>query len=193
MPDEPKLKIIPAMSTDDPFDPANLSLGTGESVGAKKVLLKVPARKPGKTEFFRSHPDPAYCIATALLLFDDEFHVVMPGMRGDVAEALPYELRFCINRAGAPFWWPIRLPGEDGKSNHWWDSARQVADHAKEHWVRCVANRAANMYDLVQATIPLPDPDWPDRSIADLLRLAFSNQVVDSPDAHVLKVLRGQV
>ena len=84
----------------------------------QKVLIKIPVRKPDRYEFFRTHPDPAFCIATALLPYEGEFHLVMPYMRYDVAEALPYELRFCINRGGAVFWWPIRLPGEDGKIKH---------------------------------------------------------------------------
>ena len=162
-------------------------------MAGKKVLLKVPVRKPDKTEFFRTHPDPAFCIATALLPYDREFHLVMPTMRYEVAEALPYELRLCINRGGAVCWWPIRLPGEDGKSNNWWDSARLVANYARDNWTRCYSDRASNMYQPIVATIALPEPAWPDLSVAELLRLGFANQVIDNPDAHVLKILRGEV
>ena len=151
-----KSKILPTIEAGDPFDPANVSLAAGEVMAGKKVLLKVPVRKPDKTEFFRTNPDPAFCIATALLPYDREFHLVMPNMRGEVAEAQPYELRLCINRGGAVFWWPIRLPGEDGKSNHWWDSARLVANYARDNWMRCYSDRACNMYQPIVATIELP-------------------------------------
>ena len=193
MSEKPDLKVIPGLESNDPFDPANVSLAAGDVIAGKRVILKVPVRRPDKAEFFRCHPDGALNISTALLPYDKEFHLVMPNMRPQVVEALPFELRFCANRLGAVFWWPIRLPGEDGKSNHWWDSARLVANYAKENWVRCYSDRASNMYQPVVATIELPAPAWPDLSVAELLRLGFASQVIDNPDVHVLRILRGEV
>ena len=111
----------------------------------------------------------------------------------EVAEALPYELRLCVNRGGAVWWWPIRLPDETGKSNHWWESARLVANYARDSWTRCYSDRAsqhvpADRRDDRAAGARLAGP-----IVADLLRLGFAQQVIDSPDAHVLKILRGEV
>ncbi len=153
----------------------------GQVVAGKRLLLKIPARQPDKIEFFRVHRDPAFASPRRCCPIDREFHLVMPNMRYEVAEAQPYELRLCVNRVGAVWWWPIRLPDETGKSNDWWDSARLVANHAREHWTRCFSDRASNMYQPIVATIALPEPAWPGLTVTELLRLGFAQQVIDSP------------
>ena len=53
----------------DPFDPINLRLSQdfSASIGVKKALLTVPVRKPEKSWFVRTHPDPAYRLQTAVI------------------------------------------------------------------------------------------------------------------------------
>jgi hypothetical protein len=101
-------------------------------------------------------------------------------------------LIYCINRNGGPFLWPIRLPGSDGRSNQWWDGARAAAAFAKDRWVRCWANLAMNSYDAVIATAFVPEPNWPDLSLRDLLHLAFKDRLIDRHDHPILKALRGR-
>ena len=37
------------------------------------------------------------------------------------------------------------------------------------------------------------DYQWPEKSMADILELAFKSQVIDSPDSQVLRILQGRV
>ena len=46
---------------------------------------------------------------------------------------------------------------------------------------------------VVPSTSTVPEPKWPELTVSELLRLGFADQVIDSPDAHVLKILRGEV
>jgi hypothetical protein len=98
-----------------------------------------------------------------------------------------------VNRQGVLFLWPIRLPGPDGKRDEWSRTALEAADLARRGWVRVTANLGLGAYDVFTATGTLPDPDWPALSFRELLRVAFRERFIDSPDHPVLRRLRGEV
>ena len=61
---------MPTPSPDgNPFDPAKLRLSQDfeATVGVKKALLTVPARKPDRQWFIRIHPDESWRLTTAVL------------------------------------------------------------------------------------------------------------------------------
>jgi hypothetical protein len=55
----------------DPFDVDSIRVSSLEDVGLKEVLTTVPVRKPGRQDFVRVHPDPAYTIDTLILEHED--------------------------------------------------------------------------------------------------------------------------
>jgi hypothetical protein len=59
-------------------------------------------------------------------------------------------------------------------------------------WVRVMAKQSLGAYDVLQATGVLSEPDWPELSLAELLRIAARNRVIDSPDHPILLRLRGE-
>ena len=152
-------------------------------------------RKPSKSEFFRVHPDPDFAIDTLLLEHEKDFFLVMPHMRDAVlTDAKPYLIYTVMNRVGVLSLWPVRIQGEDDhKSNGWWDSAHEIAGIAKKQWVRCSSNMSLAAYEATVAQIALPEPEWPEKSMAEILELAFKSQVIDSPDSQVLRILQGRV
>ena len=113
----------------DPFDPASLRLDPGaELVAVKKVIVRVPVRKPGPQEFVRVHPDPGRRLDTALIELKEEreTYLLAPGLRAELGdEAKPTRLYTAISRAGALFLWPVALPGPDGRRNPWHESAHR--------------------------------------------------------------------
>ena len=56
-------------------------------------------------------------------------------------EIKPAQIYTCMTRAKVVFLWPVRLPGENGKNNQWWQSAHEIAQEAQRQWVRCIANQ----------------------------------------------------
>src|SRR6478609_3886455 len=101
MSEDAKFKLIQSAAAANPFDPVSLRLSANEAVLAKKVLLRVPVRKPSKSEFFRVHPEPKYSIDTLLLEHERDFFLVMPQMRDAVlADAKPYLIYTVMNRQG---------------------------------------------------------------------------------------------
>ena len=184
-------------SAPDPFDPASLRIdpAVDAELGVKKPIIHVPVRKPGRQEYFRTHPDEEYRMPMAILELKEEreFYAVVPA----VAKALPgetrtAELRFCITRAGTAFLWAVPLPTADGRENAWHKTARIAVEHSEREWVRMVANMGAGCYDILVAPPGLSDPVWPEASLADLLRVAFGNgRLIDTIDHPVIQRLRG--
>lgn len=184
----------------DPFDPAALRLSgdPAAGLGVKKVLLTVPVRKPDKSWFVRTHPNPDFALQTAVIELkeDRETYLVAPALWPELAgEATfsPRALFTAVNRQGVPFLWPARLPGPDGKLDEWGRTTLEAAELAKKSWVRVTANMSLGGYEVFQATGELPEPAWPDLPFRELLRIAFKDRLIEGLDHPVLRRLRGEV
>ena len=179
----------------DPFDPARLRLDpAAELVGIKRVIANIPIRRPKRQEFIRVHPDPAYRVDTAILDLeeDGDSYMVAPELRAELGDELKAVTLFTtINRAGGVFLWPVRLPDATGRRSPWAESARRGAELAMRSWMRISANRAAGEYDLFEAAAALPEPEWPELTFRELLRLAFREAMIDSIDHPAVRRLRG--
>src|SRR5262249_17913122 len=127
---------------------------------------------------------------------DRETYLVAPALwPALVAESTfsPRALFTAVSRQGVTFLWPVRLPGPDGKVDEWSRSALEAANLARDGWVRVAANMRLGAYDVFRATGDLPEPEWPDVPLRELLRVAFRERFIDSPDHPVLRRLRGEV
>lgn len=189
----PPLTSPPA--DDDPFDPEKLRLrGDPLVMGAKRVVLAVPIRKPGKQEFFSVRPGEEWSFDVSLLELkgERETFVVAPDVADLVAdEVKPVRLRLAMSRSGAVFFLPVQLPDADGKINSWHQDAAAAVKQAESNWVRMKANMPAGTYDVHVATGNIPLPTWPDMTMKELLKLATKNVITDY-DHNVLQRLRGQ-
>jgi len=181
----------------DPFDPASLRLAADytSQIGVKKVLTAVPCRKPNRHEFFRIHPDPQWRLETAI--FEDkvqgETYLVDRNLWSELGtEIRPVCLFVAVNRQRDVFFWPVKLPGPDGRSNSWNESAVAAAKLAETQWIRLAANMRAGMYDVFAAQGELSEPEWPDTSFLELLRLCFRDRFIRDMDHPVLRSLRGE-
>jgi hypothetical protein len=184
----------------NPFDPASLRLSqdVAASLGVKKALLTVPCRKPDKSWFVRTHPDPSYQLQTAVIELKEERETYLvhqslwPALAAESCFS-PRALFTSINRQGVLFLWPVRLPGADGKVDGWSQSALDAAALAKDGWVRVVADMSLGAYQVFEATGELPAAQWPEQTFAQLLQIAFKDRFIDSAEHPVLRKLRGDV
>jgi hypothetical protein len=84
------------------------------------------------------------------------------------------------------------MPSPDGRTNSWHASAREAAKLAETDWVRVVSNMSEGGYSLYRATGSIPDPEWPNKTMAELLKLAFKDGKYIDNEAHpVIKQLYG--
>ncbi len=172
------------------------TMSDGPSVA--KVLANVPVQKPDKAWFVRTHPDAENYSLDALVLElkqEREIYLIDPKLRDlllDERCVRVMRLRLAVNRQGDIFVWPIPLPGVDGKSNLWNESALDAADRASKNWVRLSSNQRTSAYDIAVASI-FEDPRWPDKPFNEVLRIAFKGKVIDDLNHPVLRRLRGEV
>ena len=184
----------------DEFDPAKLRLSQdfAAELGVKKKLLTVPVRKPDKAWFVRVHPDEKYRLQAAVLELREEreHYLVRPeivqGLPGETAVS-PRTIFTAVNRQGVVFLWTVRLPGPDGKLDEWSRSAQEAARLAMGGWVRVQANMGLGAYDVFQAVAALPEPQWPEEPLRELLKVGFNGKLIDTLDHPVLRKLRGEV
>jgi hypothetical protein len=185
----------------DPFDLDSLRLSQdfASAVKVKKLLKTVPVRKPSKEWFVRTHPDAGYWFPTAVLELkedkdDREVYLVAPALRPELESEPTFSPRLLvttINRQGVLFLWPIRLPGANGKIDEWSRSALEAADEAKSRWVRVTSNMSLGAYEVSLAAGQVPEPDWPDNSMQEIIRIAFRDRMISDWSHPVLKRLRG--
>jgi hypothetical protein len=188
-------KILP-FSAPDPFDPAALRLNQSFTDGpaVKKLLTKIPVRKPGAQDFVRVHPGVDYRLNTAVIILKDdrETYLVTPALVPELAtECVPVSLFTTMSRQGDLTLWPVRLPGPEGKDMEWWRSAREAAEMAMTSWVRIKANTSLGAYDIYKADGAISDPVWPELPFREMLRIAFRDYLIDSTGHAVIKRLRG--
>lgn len=196
--DNHEVTPVPVESV-DPFDAAYLRMSQDfdEDLGVKKELRAISITKPSKEAWIRTHHDPGFHMETYVIeLKDDrEIYLVSPELRIQVRDESTFSPRAfftTITRQGVVFLWPIRLPGREGKLDAWNKSALDAADYAKTKWIRVSSNLNAGRYEFVTSTAEIPEPNWPDKSFNELLKLAFQDFYIDTIDHHVLKRLRGE-
>jgi hypothetical protein len=184
----------------DPFNPKNLRVDVSfeGTVGVKNVLTVVPVRKPHKQEFVRIHPNPSFQLSPAALIQlqnERETYLVTPSMTPElVGQFTLNALYLGITRQKVLFIWPVRLPPEDGRVMDWHRSIAEAATLAVDKWVRVTPNMPKSAYDIDYAIGDLGEPEWPkDKTFPEILRIAFKDRLIDSPDHLVIKRLRGEI
>jgi hypothetical protein len=188
----------PESGPPDPFDPDSLRLSQdfASSIGVKRVLTVVPCHKPNRYDFVRVRPDEDWRLETGI--FEDkanrEFYLVSRDLWSDLEGDIQSTCLFlAVTRQGNIFLWPVKLAGADGKTNAWNESSQAAARLAEESWIRLASNMNAGYYDTVVATVKLPEPEWPDLSLTQILRLCFKTRFIESVDHPILQALRGEV
>jgi hypothetical protein len=171
-----------------------LSSDYAATIGVKKLLTTVPVRKPDRQWFIRVHPTWKFETAVVESKEDNELYVVDQCLHDALAEELVPKVLFpAINRQGVVFLWPVRLPGTDGRLDQWNQSALEAAQIATGHWVRVAADRSLGAYSIRQPIKDFSDPEWPDVDFNEVLRIAFKERVIASPDHPFVRKLRGEV
>jgi hypothetical protein len=182
----------------NPFDPKRLRIGQRASEGqdVRRVLVSVLVRKPNRQEFIRTHPESEMWMEAAILEFkqDRQSFIVSPALAPYLpGEAVAKLLIPTITNHGALFLWPIKLPDEQGRLDEWNSVAQEAAQRAQAKWIRLMANMGAGTYDVLEAAGNFPDPVWPQKSLQELLEIAFKGRIIDSMDHPVLRRLRGEI
>ncbi|WP_430451942.1 hypothetical protein [Rhodopirellula europaea] len=196
-PDDAPPAVAAPETPPDPFDPAALRINPNTAAGAigvKRKLVTLKVGKPDKMEFCRVHPDESYRIDTAIVedKINRESYLVTPALWPELPDFIQL-VRLCVavNRHGTTFLWPAKLPDPNGRPMDWHTSMLEAQELAINSWVRVQADMAAGSYAVFEATGNLPDPEWSDLTMAEMLKLAFKTRFIDSMNHPFLQELFG--
>jgi uncharacterized protein YbdZ (MbtH family) len=190
----------PALDPDllDPFHPENLRLDQSylEQPAGRKLLTTVPIRKPHSQDFFRVHPSEEYRVSLAAMITlkdDNDTFLVHPSFVSELAHGEFYHatLYLVINRQKVISIWPVKQAGPEQRPMAWHVSAADAAQKAMKSWIRIIANRSLGAYEILQASGPLSEPEWPDLAFSEILAIAFRDRIVRDHHHPVIKRLRG--
>jgi hypothetical protein len=163
-------------------------------VNVKKIITTVPVKKPDRQWFVRVHDE--WHLETAVLedKEDKATYLVVPALWSELTHEITRKLLFAaITTHKVFFLWPVKLPGADGRLDHYNESALDAADLAKKSWIRVCANQALGAYDVLTAASELHDPEWPqDVDFNELVKIAFKGRIIKEWEHPVLKRLRGE-
>lgn len=199
-PAEPELAAsAPEPEPLDPFDPERLRV-TPEylaQAGVVKLLVTVPVGRPHPQEYFRVHPDPALRTTLATLEWAEErqFYVltreILPCLPGEYVNVALYT---AINRQGSIRLIPVKLPGSDGRVFEAHRAMTEAVERAMTRWIRVKWNNSLKSYDVFQASLSIPEPEWPpDLSLRELLKVGFRDRLIDKTDHPLIGKLHGTV
>jgi hypothetical protein len=107
-----------------------------------------------------------------------------------VGEFLPFVLYTTINRQGVTRLWNVRVPDADGRAMEWHRSAAEAAERGMTHWIHVTANMSLGAYET-RVSDSTAEPQWPEHTFNELLRIAFRDRLITSLDHPVVKRLRG--
>jgi hypothetical protein len=164
----------------------------------KPALLTIQIRSPDRLEFIRVHPREDYRVGPVAFIElrgRREIYLVDPRFKSELKprEYWIGELFLATNRLGKPFLWMVKIQSPTGRISDWYTSALDCAERAMTDWIQIVADQEAGLYTIVVAEDRLEEPEFPEQSMQELIRLGFKRRTVNSLDHSVMKAMRGKI
>lgn len=147
--------------------------------------------KPGKNEFFRTHPDFRATVPLVDLEVGMEKHYF--AVTEEMVEALgsigitvsSHTLYLTVTSRGAVKIVPVRQANADGEQNEYARTKEIGLLQGRAEWVRLYTDRTNCCYRVYPApAVRFADPVWPDLKHAKIFRLAFRDKgrLIDSSE-----------
>lgn len=190
----------PEDTAPDPFDVSRLRMAQVDptTIGVQEVVTSIPYKRPPKDSFFRVHSSPEYSATVGLVELNgrDETYYVIPELWAALVAEPTFSRRTvftCVTMQGEVFLWGCRLPGIDGKVPVWVSVPLEAAAAARDSWVKMFWDQSQRKHRFFVAPQQHTEPQWPDKPLGELLRLAFKDSLITDIDHPVLRRLRGEV
>ena len=159
----------------------------------KREIVTIPVKRPGDQVFFRIHPTEEVPVWLLKWHEDSEMYLINPDIISILAEQPKlYILYLGMMLNGNIFLYPIQQKDEGGKWNSWHQSSFAVVTLAKKKWVRAIAQRSINGYTPIIAESNHAEPEWPNKSLNEILSIAFRDKRIDTENHPIVKTLKGK-
>ena len=195
-PADPATDNVVELSQVDPFDPANFAAAPElEMIAATRLLVSCKVGKPSSDVFVRAHNDPSMQLEAYILKLEsngEQYLLTQAAVESVLDMAKRVIITVAIDRQMNPFLWVTYPIPVDGRDNSYWQTGRAAKELARENWIRMKSNQAAKVYDIFEAQVKIPEPDWPDHSLTDYLKAGFGeNFTIVDPNDPVIRRLFG--
>jgi hypothetical protein len=206
--DEPTLNgQVKPEDNHEPIDPYNLddiryaeAEYTHGDIDAEKTITAIKVRKPlGNKEWFRVHPGGDYKLSAALYERESpesatpELWLVPKPVRHLFNEKAltPVVLRLAVTSVDTVFLWAVKQPRK-GLHDNYYRSLDQIVASAETNWTMIEWNNVNRVYDFWSAPDDLGDPQFPNLTMQDLLRLGFNGRAIDRLDHPIILEHQGR-
>jgi hypothetical protein len=195
-PADPATDNVMELSQVDPFDPANFAATPElEMIAATRLLVSCKVGKPSSDVFVRAHTDPDMQLEAYILKLEsngEQYLLTQAAVESVLDMAKRVIITVAIDRQMNPFLWVTYPIPVDGRDNSYWKTGRAAKELARTKWIRMKSNQAAKLYDVFEAQIKIPEPDWPAHSLTDYLKAGFGeNFTIVDPNDPVIRRLLG--
>ncbi len=190
----------PRLVSNDPTDIFNdieaLRKQARPPISKHELLTVITVGRPSPDGYFRVHPDPEMTLPAMLFRLKDDKDGTVYFVPGEM-QTHPMLIRrlrevlFVVTYT----WpqrqiglWPVPL-GTEGPGVPWWESARAACEIAKTKWTQMSLGEGC--YRVSVAEGDLPEPEWPKRSLKELLKAGLRDKIIADEDHPVMRRLRG--
>jgi hypothetical protein len=164
-----------------------------EGIIFKRELTTIPVKIPNNQVWFRIHPTMEVPVYLLLWKEENERYLVHKNAIQYLQDQTKLNILYLgVYQNGNPFLFPVPQRDEKGKWQSWHESAFSIVKLAREKWIRAVPERSINGYTAVVSVTKLPDPIWPEKSMAELIAIAFRERIIFDDNHTIVKQLQGQ-
>lgn len=185
-----------AASTSYNLDGFKADASHEEMVNAETDFTVVKVTKPAKESWVWVMPKPWHFPGYIHITdFDQTTYLLTPAAVRSLDPTLVKRvgLTAYTDRFGVWALWPVPMVNEDGSTNPWHVSAREIAFGKTERWLRVLSSRHHGAYLTIPAPSALPAPKMPPVDMAGLVSIAFRDRLISDPGHEVLRRARGEV
>ena len=165
--------------------------GSEKSHGSTEThQTAVPVRTPDKTWFFRAHHSPEMQVPVDTIILtgkDDGVFFLSPDVEfpDELDEFItPVLLTRCITHDGTEFFYLAKQSDKAPK-----ESSRRCVNEARSNWIRQRWNASAKAYQFERARQLRREPVWSNKTLDELLDLAFGDKFITNASHEVVNRL----
>jgi hypothetical protein len=166
-----------------------------QSGGGIKLPAKTTFGKLNQHRFSRVYPDEAYKFP--VLLVEDkenrETYLAMPAMAPYLGKtAKPCKLRVSVDNAGGNKLVAEPFIDPTGRPNLWTSTYLEAIQRAETDWVRIESDMNLGQYRIILASENLGEPEWPNRTMGEMVEEAFAGKLIIDRDHPFIRQLEGR-
>lgn len=164
-----------------------------QDINLSRQILRIPCKKPNQKRFFRIHPELYTFLHLTEWVEDGQNYLVAPDIV-PVLGAQTHQFKIYLGMyhpSHTLFLFPVRQVDPGGRSWPAWEGQETACLSAMKTWIRMEWNSDANSYELIKAGGEIDEPPWPEKTLDEILAIAFSGNVITDIEHPVVKSLKG--